>query len=312
MSALAVALYAVDLPLFAMGPGPTHEVGPLIDVDGTSTYPSSGRLLLTTVSVGRVGILGGVAGWLDPATEVVPEERVVPPNIADREHDAASLRQMDESKIAAIAVALEHETDYPAEHGRGALVQRVYPQTPAEGVLFAGDVILEVDGKPVTDASDLTETVRAAGTRRALTFAVEGEDRRRTVSIRPARLERESRPVIGVSVVENFPFDVSINSREVGGPSAGLMWAIGMIDLLSPGDLTRGRTLAGTGAISLDGTVSAIGGVEQKVRAAEDAGAEVFLVPRDNADAASEVARAIDVVPVGTVDDAVRHLEDRS
>jgi PDZ domain-containing protein len=157
---------------------------------------------------------------------------------------------------------------------------------------------------------ELTTAIRRAGTERVLRLTVrplEGGTSR-IVRIRPARHPGEPQPIIGVSVVNNFPFGIRIQSGDISGPSAGLMWALGVTDLLTPGDLTGGATVAGTGDVGLDGTVAAVGGVGFKVAAAEDAGAEVFLVPGENMREARGAADDIKLVPVETVRDAIRYL----
>jgi PDZ domain-containing protein len=313
-AALAVSLYAVDLPLFAEYPGRARAVLPLIDIDGAPTYPSDGRLLLTTVNVGRLSLYEAVAAWIDPEANVIPERQLIPPGHTDEQFDEVSRSQMDQSKIAAVAVALERLTEYPEEHGPGVVVQDVVPGTPADGVLFPGDLISEVDGRPLQGVEALVEAIEAAGTTASLRLGVaplEGGDFR-TVVIRPRILQGEDRPVIGISSVANFPFDVRIESGAIGGPSAGLMWALGVTELLTPGDLTEGRTFAGTGSIDLDGNVGPIGGIRLKILAAERAGAEAFLVPEGNLAEARGAGEEIELVPVATVDDAIHYLDGAS
>lgn len=305
---LLLCLYAVPVPLFVESPGPAHDVLPRIDIDGVPTYQPRGRLLLTTVNVGRVNLLDAVRAWIDPQAEVVPEREIFPPGQTEREFERLARSQMDQSKIAAVAVALERLTGYPRRHGRGALVYGTEPGMPAHGVLFPGDVIFRVDGDPVRGVPALRRAIRRAGiggTLRLTVRPVEGGDRR-TVRLRPAG---EPDPRIGILPVPNFPFPVLISSGRIGGPSAGLMWALGVMDLLEPGELTEGRTLAGTGALDIEGRIYPIGGIRLKVRAAERAGADAFLVPRRNLSEAEDAADTIELVPVATIRDAVRYLE---
>lgn len=308
--ALAAALAWVDLPLFTVAPGTAREVVPLIDVDGRRTYAPEGRYLLTTVSLDRATVFEALVGWVNPAAQVVPEGSVVPEGQTEREYERRTRSSMDESKIAAAVVALERLTGYPEERGRGVLVQFVVRDSPADGVLFPGDVIESVDGRPVEEVDDVGRAIREAGTEREVTLEIETDGERSTVRLRPARLEGARHPVIGVVLVQAFPFDIRISSDGVGGPSAGLMWALALVDLLSPGDLTAGRVVAGTGEITLEGDVRPVGGVEHKVVAAERAGAEVFLVPRQNSAAARAAADTMRVVPVGTLEEALRALEE--
>jgi Lon-like protease len=308
---LALCLYAVDLPYFVEGPGSAKAVLPLIDIDGTETYSSKGDYLLTTVNVGRVNVFDALAAWVDPTEHLVPEEAILAPGLSDREYERVVQSQMDQSKIAAVAVALERLTEYPRDHGPGAIVQDAIPGSPSEGKLFAGDLITTVDGDPLAGLAELRERVEEAGPSALLRLTVEpvegGEARR--VEIRPRLLPDAERPVIGVYTVANFPFQVRIESGTIGGPSAGLMWALGVIDLLTPGDLTGGRTLAGTGSVDLNGNVGPIGGVTLKLATAAKAGAESFLVPQGNLAEAREAGTDIELVPVSTVGQAVRALE---
>jgi Lon-like protease len=305
--ALLVALGTVDIGMFALSPGPPREVLPLIELDGPETYRSQGKLLLTTVTVGRVEVVSAVRGALDPAVQVVPERQVVPRGITEEEYQEATRSLMDESKVAAVAVVLEFLTGYPETHGPGALVQDVVPDTPADGALQPGDLILAVDDRPVRDADHLRALVRGSEGR-PLTLTVEAGDQERTIRIRPRLAEGEDHPVIGVVAVANFPFAVSIDSGAIGGPSAGLMWALGVYELLTREDLLGGREVAGTGTIDLEGEVGPVGGIEQKVRAAEEAGADVFVLPADNLEGARSVARDIRLVPVRSLEEAVQAL----
>lgn len=308
-TALLVAVSSVDLPLFTLGPGPAREVLPLIDVEGPATYQPDGRMLLTTVGLDRPNLFEAVWAWAVPELDLVTEDQVIPPDETEQDYERHSRADMAASQIAAAVVALRRMTDYPERRGQGGLVQQVIPGSPADGALTPGDVILEVGGTPLEDPEVLREAIRGAGTGRDVVLTVERREKRRTVRLRPRILPGTDQPVIGVVVVENLPFDVRIRSGDVGGPSAGLMWAIGLVDLLGPDDLTDGRTIAGTGEIDLQGRVFAVGGVAHKVLAAARAGAEVFLVPADNLPEARSADAGILLVAVGTVDEAIRQLE---
>lgn len=310
---LLLCLYAVPVPLFVESPGPAHDVLPRIDIDRVRTYQPRGHLLLTTVNVGRVSLLDAIRAWIDPQADVVPEREIFAPGQTEREFERLARSQMDQSKIAAVAVALERATGYPRRHGRGALVYATQPRMPAHGRLFPGDLIVRAGGETVPGVPALRRVIRRAGvgnTLRLTVRPVEGGDRR-TVRLRPAAGGPDSEPRIGIIPVANFPFPVLISSGRIGGPSAGLMWALGVMDLLEPGDLTGGRRLAGTGALDIEGRVYPIGGIRLKVRAAEEAGADVFLVPTANLGEAEEAAETIELVPVRTIGDAFRYLEGK-
>lgn len=307
---LLLCLYLVDLPLWVESPGRARSVIPLISIDGTPTYDSDGRLLLTTVNVGRVNVFYALRAWLDPAARLLEERDVIPPGSTDREYKELSLSQMDQSKIAAVAVALEGATGYPSEHGRGVIVHVALPGTPAFGRLFPGDLITSVNGTALAGVEELRSVIGGAGTGEALRLKVrpvEGGDTR-GVSIRPIPGE-EGRPVIGIVPLANFPFPIRIESGVIGGPSAGLMWALGVRDLLSAEDLTGDRVIAGTGTVDLQGDVGPIGGIALKVRAAVRADAEAFLLPHENLEEARASGADIRLVPVTNVEQAVSFLE---
>lgn len=309
VATLLFILSIVRLPYFVLSPGPAEDVETLIHISQHQTFPSQGHLLLTSVSFYHPNVYQAFGAWLDPAESVVPEGDLIAPGQSQQQEVQQALSQMDTSKIDAAIVALSHYAGYPANHGPGLLVEEVVPQTPADGKLFAGDLITKIDGKAVDDPDRAGQLIRAAGVGRTLTLTVEAGGKTRQVTLAPAMVSGVDHPVIGVSLVNNFPFPLTIESGNIGGPSAGLMWTLGLVDLLTPGDLTAGRTIAGTGEITPDGKVLPIGGVQEKVAAAERAGATIFFVPAQDAPAARSVARRIVLVPVRTCLDAVGYLQ---
>jgi len=311
--ALAFVAYAVRLPYFVIGPGPARDVEPLIHVSGTQTFPSQGHLLLTAVTIRQANAYDLFGAWLDPASSVLPERAILAPGETQEQEAQVARSQMDTSKIDAAIVALSGVANYPAEHGQGALVEFVDPGAPADGKLFAGDLIVAVDGATVRGPDDLGTKIEAGGAGKALRFTVKGRPGGTvTVSVVPRFEPKLKRPIIGVRTVQNFPFSLTIESGDIGGPSAGLMWTLGLVDLLTPGDLTGGRKVAGTGEIGPDGKVYPIGGVEEKVVAAERAGAAVFFAPVQDASAARTVAHGMVIVSVKTYRDALRYLQSGS
>jgi PDZ domain-containing protein len=307
---LALCLYMIDLPLWVESPGDAKSVLPLISIDGATTYDSEGRLLLTTVNVGRVNAYYALRAWLDPAARVIPEREILLPGQTDREFERVSLSQMDSSKIAAVAVALERTTDYPQLHGRGVVVQDTLSGSPANGVLFAGDLILEINGDPLADIDELEAVIAESGVGGQLDLRVRpvegGEARDASITL---ALGPDGDPMMGIYSVAGFPFDVRIESGTIGGPSAGLMWSVGVTDLLTAGDLTGDRVIAGTGTVDLLGNVGPIGGVALKVQAAEQADAQLFLLPHENLAEARTADADIELVAVASVDEAVSFLE---
>lgn len=307
---LALCLYMVDLPLWVESPGDAKSVLPLISIDGAPTYDSEGRLLLTTVNVGRVNAYYALRAWLDPAARVIPEREILLPGQSDREFERVSLSQMDSSKIAAVAIALEPTTNYPEFHGRGVVIQDTVSGSPADGRLFAGDLIFEINRDPLADIAELDVLISEAAVGEELDLRVRpvegGEAREVSITLGS---DPDGNPIIGIYPVANFPFDVRIESGSIGGPSAGLMWALGVTDLLTTVDLTGDRVIAGTGTVDLLGNVGPIGGIALKVEAAEQADADLFLLPRENLEEARTADADIELVAVASVDQAVSFLE---
>jgi PDZ domain-containing protein len=300
----------VRLPYYAQGPGPARAVFPLIRFDGHPRYESSGTLLATTVEFKQVTPIEAFFVWVDPARSLVDRGVLYPPDLDEEEEDARAISQMDQSKIDAAYVVLEELTDYPEEHGEGALIEAVVPGCPADGRLFPGDLVSEVDGEAIASQDDASEAIDGADRGERLTFLVDVAGETHTVGVaRSACVPDDPEAYLGIRMVEQFPFDISISSGEVGGPSAGLMWAVGLYDLMTPGDLTRGRTIAGTGVIELDGNVGPIDGIRDKVRSAMRADAAVFLTPADNmVDLRGFDSGDLAIVPVSHFDDVVLAL----
>ena len=307
--ALAFGIGWVRLPLYALGPGPPRDVVPLIRVDGATTYGSAGHFVMTTVRFTKVTSLGAFVAWLDPDRSVVDEDVLYPPGLTPDEESQRAISQMDQSKIDAAAVVLPQVSDYPREHGPGALVEFVGAGCPAEGRLFPGDLIVRIDGETVDSQDEASRLIDAVPAEESIDLRIDTDGEKHDVRLTRGRCPGAGRPAVGVVLIDAFPFEIAIESGDVGGPSAGLMWAIGLYDLLTPGDLTDGRTIAGTGAIDLEGNVGPIGGIRDKVIAAREADADVLLVPRANV----KELRGVDLgdlrmIPVTTFDDAIGAL----
>jgi PDZ domain-containing protein len=309
---LAVSFAAgwVRLPYYALGPGPSRDVLTLIEVDGAPTYPgSSGHLVLTTVRFRQVTPVGGLVAWLDPEQSVIEDDVLFPPGLTPDEEERRATSEMDQSKIDAAFVVLSRLTEYPAEHPRGALIEQVGEGCPADRRLFPGDVIVRIGDETVDSAGEASELIDAVPPGQPIELRVRAEGEVHAVRIERGRCPGIREPLLGISTIEPFPVEISIESEDVGGPSAGLMWALGLYDLLTEGDLTEGRTIAGTGTIDLEGQVGPIGGILDKVVAAREAGADVLLVPVGNFDELAAADRgAMRVVPVETFDDALAAL----
>jgi len=280
-----------------------------VGADDHQRYESQGAFVLTSVAFRQLTALGIVRAWLDPDQSVVSRDVLYAPGESDQQEQQRSISQMDQSKIDAAYVVLRELTRYPKEHGDGVLVESVVPGCAADGELFVGDVIHSIDGEPVDDIGQARDAIEAAPSGDSVTFDVTVDGEPETVSLERAPCGGQSKPLVGISMIESFPFPVTFSSGAIGGPSAGLSWALGFYDLLTPGDLTGGRTIAVTGALGPDGTVYPIGGIEEKVVAAEEAGADVLLLPRQNLAAARAVGSdSIQLEPVASFDEALSAL----
>jgi PDZ domain-containing protein len=224
---------------------------------------------------------------------------------------------MDESKQNAIVVALRRLGYSVQERGEGAVVERVLPRFPAEGRLQQGDVIKAINGQAVTIDSEAKNVIRSHKPGDVLTVDVvqaDGTMPRQVQVPLASDPEQGGVPVLGVllrSFRRNFdlPFDVSIESDKIGGPSAGLAFTLGLIDALTEGELTGGRKVAVTGTIEVDGRVGEVGGVAQKTSAVKASGADVFLVPAGEFKTAKERAgKGLLVIKVTTLQDALEAL----
>ncbi len=321
----------VRLPYYSVGPGSIRATESLIDLDDGPRDEAPGSFSFATVTVnGRLRVTELVDAWLRPSVDVVPEDRILQGR-SPNQNRRANQELMDGSKELAVEVALVRlglSTPF------GAVVAAVEEGSPAAGVLTIGDVVSGIDGSPVRGSGELVAAIRARtpGTEVRLTVlpgaadadgtgtpgraaAAPGVERRLTLM--------EGDPgvaFLGVSVRTAFdlsyPHDIDIDSGQVGGPSAGLAFTLGILDLITPGDLAGGRHVAVTGTINPDGSVGAIGGVQQKAAAARAAGVDLLLVPAGQAASELERARALagdglEVVTVHTLDEALAELAAR-
>ena len=308
---------ALPVPYVAQVPGPTFntlgdiEGDPVISVRGRERNDTSGNLNLTTVGVSRAGLslVEAVSGWFDDEVSVVPEESVYPPDQTEDEIEQANRQAFLTSEESAEAAALG-ELGYPVK----VVVRGVSgDDSPSDGLLEEGDAIESVGGQPTPDSATLAAVLTGipAGTAVEVAFTRLGEPG--TATVTTAEAPDRGGSVLGVTVREqpSAPFDVDIDVADVGGPSAGLMLTLGILDLVGDTDLTEGAVVAGSGTIDADGTVGPIGGIQLKMVSAAEIGAELFLVPADNcADALAAPQQGLTLARVGDLDDALTALTD--
>ena len=319
--AIAAVAALLPVPYVREAPGPTSNTlgtdggKALISISGRRTYPTAGHLDLLTVSVSggpgnRLDLFSALEGWLDKSVAVVPEEAVYPKGKTGKQIQQENAEEMSFSQQNATAAALQ-ELKIPVR--RSVVVKSIAVGSPSLGVLRAADVITAIDGTPVADS----EAVRTAITRhrpgQQVVLSVTRDKKPLTLSVTTRASDDGGTPraVIGISpdLAYVFPFDVNFSIDRVGGPSAGQMFALGIIDKLTPGALTGGKFVAGTGTIDPDGTVGAIGGIAQKMVAADRKHADLFLAPAANC---ADVRRArpdgLHVVKVATLADSLKAL----
>jgi len=310
---LVLAAAWVPIPYYSEGPGPAQDVLPRITFEGMTRYEPTGHLDLTTVRFLQLTPLTALRAWLDDTLSIVPRDAVYPPGVPTNVTDQRGMSQMDQSKIAATATVLRALGDYPTEHDPGALIEGVVENCPADGKLFPGDIVTAIDGTRVRDAAHAARLFEAIPTRAPLHLRLDVDGKTERATFTRAPCGPDGKPLVGVSMIDAFPLDVSFSSQDIGGPSAGLMWALGLYELLTPEDLTAGRTIAGTGMIGPDGRVYPIGGIADKVVAAQRAGATIFLAPKSNmADLEGVDTGDMQVIPVRTFDEAVAALRQGS
>ncbi len=309
----------VQVPYVALTPGPTFNTlgkpqgKELIQIVGRRTYATTGNLNLVTVSyTGGPGvdfnIFSALRAWLTPDDAVVPSSEIYSSGQSQQQVIQQDTEEMLGSQQDATAAALCYlKIPYTTEDPIAATVKG----TPAYGVLQQGDNITAVDGTPVGCQHDVVTMIRDRAPGAQVTLTVERGGATRTVTL--ATKDVDNRPVVGIelgSPVYKFPFSVKINLANIGGPSAGLMFALGIIDKLTPDSLTGGRFIAGTGEIEPSGVVQPIGGIQQKMAAARAAGATIFLAPVGNcSDTAGAVPAGLRLVKVGSLAGAVSDLQ---
>ncbi|GAB4099859.1 YlbL family protein [Sinomonas halotolerans] len=309
---LGMTVASVPVPFVVESPGPAYNTlgkldgAEVITISGRQSYPAAGNLDLTTVyqeggPASDVSLLELARSWMDPSRMILPVRAVYPEGVTRDEVNEQNVALMKESEETAVAAALG---SLGIDYGQRLQVGSVLEGSPSQGKLEAGDRIVSVDGRAVRSLPDVQQAL-AAGAGEPAAVVIERAGKRATVTVAPAK--REDRWVLGVGVAYSFtfPFEVEFELGQVGGPSAGLMFALGIVDELTPGSLTEGAHVAGTGSISPDGKVGAIGGIVQKMHGARSAGATLFLAPAENcAEVVGHIPEGLAVARVATLGEA--------
>lgn len=318
---LAIALLLIPVPFIKIAPGPLfNTVGiemdkEVISIIGVKTYESKGELNFTTVSetggpFGRLVLVDAITSWIDPTEAVVPTRdlypEIVDPEVIKKENEQA----FSGSQTDAIAAALTY-LKIPIDIR--VVVESVVVNSPSDGIIEPGDIVLSVDKKEVKLSSDVVKYVQTHKPNEEIQLTISRDKNIKEVTVIGTNLKTDSsKASIGIAIGPgiNPPYDFNFGVAEVGGPSAGLMLTLGIIDELTENDLTGGKIIAGTGTINYLGEVGPIGGIRQKLEGAKDNGAELFLAPIDNCDEVSgENYKSMPVVAVASISEAVRAIE---
>jgi PDZ domain-containing protein len=315
---LWVVVLTQPLPYVTYKPGVTLNVlgdpdgEHIIQVSGHKAYRDDGELRMTTVFVSRpkpatVNLFQLMQAWVSRDDAVYPYSAVYAEDTTQKSSEAEGRQEMATSQDFAVAAAME-ELGLQVEI---AVVANVIDGEPAAGVLEAGDEIAAVNGTKIDGASAVGDAVAATPAGQDVKMDIVRKGKKQSVSITP--VVKDSKPYIGIELTSRFefPFDVSLHiDPDIGGPSAGLMFSLGIYDTLTPGSLTDGQVIAGTGTIDADENVGPIGGIQQKIAGAREAGAKLFMVPPENCDDALDAQNGdMTLVRADTMHDAVAAIE---
>ena len=309
-----VLLAVVTVPYVSLGPGPTFDTLGEVDgkqvvaIDGAPTHPTSGHLNMTTVAQ-RDGLTLGQALtlWVSGREQLVPRDLVFPPDKSREDVEKSQSADFQQSEFSAEYAALGF-LKYP----EAVRVEKVNDEGPSTGKLQVGDAIEAVDGTPVANVEAFTSLLKATKPGQEIVL----DYRRKNAPPGTARITLGNNSdrdygYLGVAVLNApwAPFTIDFNLANIGGPSAGLMFSLAVVDKLTTGDINGSKFVAGTGTISEDGKVGPIGGITHKMMAAQEAGATVFLVPAENCDEAKSMRDdSMELVKVDTLSSAVDSL----
>ena len=311
----------VHLPYAVMSPGPTQDTlgtsgaqdKPIIAISGLPTYPTDGALRFTTVRVEGgpgypVDAWDILQAWVDPARDVFPVDDVFDPQVTQEQVAEANAVQMEGSQEEATAVALRAIGKEVPTH---VAIAGITDSSKAKGLLKVGDRLVSIDGEPVTTTQALRDALQKKKPGESVSLTVTRGGKEVTVDV-PTVEGQGGRTALGVllGLDHDFPAKVTIDAGAIGGPSAGLMFSLGIYDKLTPGPLAGGHQVAGTGTIDDEGKVGPIGGIRQKLAGARSDGAAYFLAPADNCnEVVGHVPDGLDVFKVGTFDEARTAVE---
>ncbi|RAZ69982.1 SepM family pheromone-processing serine protease [Planococcus maitriensis] len=326
--ALVVFVSSYRLDAYISRPGDAYELSPLVEVDGRDE-DDAGTLSLMTVTMFNATPALYIMAQFQEGYKVLDPEQVRSPHESDEEYNVRQLKLMSDSQVNALQVAFE-EAGKPYEvSSNGVFILNVLEDGAAAGLLSPGDRLMEIDGQAYDSMEEFLDYLSTKEVGDEVELVIERDERtiNQTVTLAPLPTEPE-RAGIGISFVEDKEIettpDVSIDSDTIGGPSAGLMFTLEILNQLLDEDITKGYDIAGTGTMESDGTVGRIGGIDQKVMAADRAGIDIFFAPDDETDSelpsnfdqaletAEEIGTGMDIVPVTDIDAALDYLAELS
>jgi PDZ domain-containing protein len=307
----ALVLTMVPSDHYIVLPDKARPTDPLVRIPGEESQDEE-DIYMVDVRIGRANLLERLFPGIQEGADLLPERAVNPEGVSDRQRRQSSLNDMSRSQLIAITVALRELGREVAVTESGAEVVLVQPDSPADGVLEVGDVIVEAEGQEVDSIQDLQRALADVEPGQEVELTVQrGDERVRVTSGTRAAPDDPDRAVMGVQVQDaldfEFPVDIEIDAGAIGGPSAGLAFALDIVDELGE-DIDRGRKVVATGELTLDGEVLPIGGVKQKAIGARDAGADIFLVPDANFEDARNAVDDLEIIPVSSFDEALSVL----
>lgn len=313
---IIIVSFFIRIPFMIMAPGIAQELSPMITVEEGYKNQSQGDFMLTAVSTQQATVWDYVyikakkpfGVELDPMSEHIPEGMNMVEYLEILE------MFMEDSQNISKAVAFEKAGFKTEIKNNGVMVSEVLANGSAKGKLEKGDLIIAVDGQKIVEDQEAIDLIRNRQIGDEVTITVERDEKTLDFTMDTVGLDDDSeQPSIGVMIytnrVFNFPREIKFHTDNIAGSSAGGMFALEIYNQLLREDITKGKRIAGTGTIDLDGKIGEIDGVEQKVLAAERKDADLFFVPIENYDSARKTATKIKLVSIETIDDAIQYLK---